>query len=480
MRPAPTGGRRPMAEHASGRMLCRLKVTFRRPSLWIWLAVFVLVMVLHFVSGNPLRALLAQTSLQLTPCLVERLLFLAPVSLAAWVLGARAGALTITISLGVMLIRALHSSCRPESALEEIAGIVVVAVVLNWIVSHLRTEQQGREWERHSSLERLSASEKRFRDLFKNASDAIWLQDRTGRVVEVNAACARLIGYRVDELVGRPAGQFLRSPVAEGSQERMLRRKDGSEVFAEVMLSAAPGNGATDGVLCIAHDVTERRLREESTRFFARQVLQAQEEERRRIARELHDSTMQSLTVVSNQLEALSLDGHDLPSAAVERIRQVQRIVREAATEARRFSQNLRPPALDDLGLLPSLKELAANLEREHGLAVQVVAQGQERRLGSETEIALYRIVQEALNNVRRHANTTEAVVSLRFFLGTVRLVVHDDGQGCGLPQYLADLTGTGRLGVAGIYERAHVLGGRAEIRSAPGQGMTVCVELPG
>jgi len=458
----------------------RLKLAVRRRGFWAWLLILALATALHFSAGNPLRALLAQASLQLTPCLVERLLFLVPVALAAWYFGPAAGALTIALSLAVMLIRTMISSCRPESALEEITGILALALLLNWILSWLRAEQRGRERERQIGLERLRISERRFRGLFENASDAIWLQDEQGRLVEANTACARLTGYETGELVGQSVGKLLPEPLAEGSQERMLRRKDGSEVVVQVVVSAIAGDGGPGGWLCIARDVTGRHLREESTRFFARQVLQAQEEERRRIARELHDSTIQSLVVVSNRLEALALNGHDLPPAAGEQIRQMQRLVHEAVTEARRFSQNLRPPALDDLGLLPSLEELAAGLRRDQGLAVEVLALGQERRLDPETELALYRIVQEALNNVRRHARATEAIVNLRFFPDAVRVVVRDDGQGCELPEFLDDLVATGRLGLAGIYERAHLLGGRAEVCSAPGQGTTVSVELPG
>jgi PAS domain S-box-containing protein len=464
-----------VAERVPNRDVARWRALVRGRGFWAWLVILALAGLLHFGSSNPLRTLLTEASLQLTPCLVERLVFLVPVALAAWALGPVAGALTVAVSLVVMLSRAMTASCRPESAVQEIAGIVAVGLFLTWILSRLRVEQRGREQERQVGLQQLRASEKRFRGLFENASDAIWLQDGAGRLVEANASCSSLTGYGADELVGRAAGRFLREPIAEGRQERTLRRKDGSELIAEVMVSAVQG-----GWLCIARDVTARHQREESTRFFARQVLQAQEDERRRVARELHDSMAQSLVVVSNQLEALALDGHDLPPAAGERLGQVQGLVRETVAEARRFSQNLRPPALEDLGLLPSLEELAAGLRRDEGLAVEVLALGQERRLDPETELAAYRIVQEALSNVRRHARAMEVIVNLRFFPDAVRIVVRDDGQGCELPEFLGNLVSAGCLGLAGIYERAHLLSGQAEIRSAPGQGTTVSVELPG
>ncbi|MGQ9584137.1 MAG: sensor histidine kinase [Anaerolineae bacterium] len=463
-----------------GRRAFWVVAAVRGRNFWVWLAALGLVAALHSGSSNPLRTLLAQASLRLTPCLVERLLFLAPVALASWAFGPAAGFLTIAVSFAVMLWRALVASCRPSSAWLEIVAIVILAIFFNWIVSRLRAEQQGRDRERQIGLERLRASERRFRGLFENASDAIWLQDGQGRIVEMNAACSRLTGYQPEELVGIPSARFLQQPIAEGNQEQTLRRKDGSEVIAEVVVSAIPGDGGTTGWLAIARDVTERHLREESTRFFARQILRAQEEERRRIARDLHDSTVQTLVAVSNQLEALALNSHELPLAAAERTRRVQRLVRDAVADARRFSQNLRPPALDDLGLLPSLEELAADLRRDPGLTVEVLVLGQDRRLNSETELALYRVVQESLSNVRRHARASEVIINLRFFPDGVRIVVRDDGQGCTLPEYLGDLTASGCLGLAGIYERAHLLGGRAEIRSKPGQGTAVVVELPG
>lgn len=468
-RPTLKEGSRPGADWA-----LRLGLALRQRSLWLWLVTLALATTLHVSAGNPVRAMLIRVSLRLTPCLAERLSFLVPVILAAWSFGAGAGALTVAVSLAVMLIRAAVSSCQPEGALWEITGVLALAVLLNWVFARLRAEERGREREREVGLERLRASEQRFRSLFEKASDAIWLQDGSGRLVEANAACSALTGYALKELVGQATGRFLQEPLAEGNQERTLRRKDGTEVVVEVVVSPVP-----DGWLCIARDVTERHLREESTRFFARHVLQAQEEERRRIARELHDGTVQSLVVISNHLEALAWDGPILPPVARERVRQMQDLVREAVAEARRFAHNLRPPALDDLGLLPSLEELAAGLRRDEGLAVEVLVLGQERRLSPESELALYRIVQEALNNVRRHARATEVVVNLRFFPDAVRVVVRDDGQGCELPEFVGDLVASGRLGLAGIYERAHLLGGRAEIRSAPGKGTTVWVELP-
>jgi len=340
----------------------RIKSLVRDPGLWSWFSALILAMAFHYISNNPLRGILLEASLQLTPCLAERLLFLLPVALAALKYGAIAGWFTIACSALVMLPRAMTDSCRPESALVETAGVLAVAVWLN------------------GSLSRQQA---------------------------------------------------------------------------------------------------ERRAREADNRFFVRQILRAQEEERGRIARELHDSTMQMLSALHQHLETLALDREIIPPQATQRIYKMERLVGDAIEEVRRFSQNLRPPALDALGLLPSLEEMAAHLQREQGIAVEVQALGQVRRLEPEVELALFRIVQEALNNVHQHARASETIVTLWFKEHAVRATIRDDGQGFDAPDHLRDLMAVDQMGLVGIEERAEILGGAADIRSRPGDGTTVSVELP-
>ncbi|NIV30886.1 MAG: hypothetical protein GWN58_15750 [Anaerolineae bacterium] len=225
----------------------------------------------------------------------------------------------------------------------------------------------------------------------------------------------------------------------------------------------------TVGVLAVAvllnwslsREQAERRTREETSRFFVRQILRAQEEERGRIARELHDSTVHTLSNLHQHMEALALNREILPREATRRIHKMEHSVGDAIKEVRRFSQNLRPPALDALGLLPSLEEMAANLQRERGITVEVQALGQVRRLEPEVELAVFRIVREALNNVHRHAHASEAIVTLWFKRDKVRATVRDDGRGFILPDHVRDLMAAGRMGLVGI-----------------GDGTTVSVEL--
>jgi len=453
----------------------QLRTLVCRKDFWAWLVTLALVTAVHLGGDNPLRLLLFRVPLQLTPCFVERISFLIPVIIASCLFGVAGGALTTAFSLLAMTLRVVNGSCRPESALGEIIGVLVLAVFLTWTLSRQRAQQEAQQ----ACLERLGASEKRYRELFESASDAIWLQDDQGRLIEANAACARLTGYERDELVGRSVSRFLPQPVTAGRHETALRRKDGSEIVVEMVVTPLLAGDQAPAWQCIARDVTERQRREEATRLFARQILRAQEEERGRIARELHDSTVQALTTLLEHLEVLASDRETDPEEAVRRICQMQHIASEAVEDVRRFAQNLRPPALDVLGLVASLEDLAADLQRECGIAIEVLALGQVRRLEPEVELALFRIAQEALTNVYRHAHASEAILILWFKERSVRLTIRDDGVGARLPDRLSDLAATGRMGLVGIQERARLLGGVADIRSEPGRGTTVCVELP-
>lgn len=221
-----------------------------------------------------------------------------------------------------------------------------------------------------------------------------------------------------------------------------------------------------------AENIAQEKTIQDNLRLYARKVGQAQEDERKRIARELHDDTVQALVVIARRLEELA-GGTSNPAAA-----EIREQVRELTKGVRRFSQELRPSVLDDLGLIPALKWLAADLAKNHGIAVDTGTDGTPVQLPAETELMLFRIVQEALANVRKHSGATEAHVMVGFLEQELTVTVQDNGRGFDTGG-VAELAGAGKLGLLGMRERAELLGGRLDVHSSPGRGTTVTVTLP-
>ena len=217
----------------------------------------------------------------------------------------------------------------------------------------------------------------------------------------------------------------------------------------------------------------------ENLRFYARQITRAQEEERKRIARELHDETIQILIVILRRLESFSALDQNLSADAEQRLVRLQELVVDTIGGVRRFVQDLRPPALDHLGLVAATEGLAGDLMDKQAITTELRVTGEPRRLAPEEELVLFRIAQEAMSNVRRHSGATRASVRIAFLPSYVTLTVEDDGDGFAAPERTEDLVGQGRLGLAGMRERARTFGGALTIRSQPGQGTTIVAEIP-
>lgn len=225
----------------------------------------------------------------------------------------------------------------------------------------------------------------------------------------------------------------------------------------------------------LARAEEERVEREQLQARYVSGVIAAQEEERKRIARELHDSTSQSLTSLMVGMKALG-EVSDAPVVR-QRAEDLRGIAARTLDEVHELSLQLRPSVLDDLGLPAALERYVADCRRRYGLQIDLAMRGlSEQRLPAEVETALYRIVQEALTNVARHAQAATASVLLEQHNGMVRAIVEDDGRGF-------DPATAGkaeqRLGLYGIRERAVLLGGRLTIESEPGRGASLFVEIP-
>lgn len=209
-------------------------------------------------------------------------------------------------------------------------------------------------------------------------------------------------------------------------------------------------------------------------------MTQAQEEERLRLARELHDETIQSLVVLAQRIRMLelALPPTEEAQAAREHLQALAAMIRQTLQGIRRLIQDLRPLYLEELGLVPALEALVRSIPAQD-LEISLEVEGEERRLSPEVELAVYRIAQAALSNIVRHARARHARLHLAFGPDGVTLTVEDDGQGFEPPELPGDLALRGHFGLTGMYERARRLGGHFSIRSAPGQGTRIVVFLP-
>jgi len=230
----------------------------------------------------------------------------------------------------------------------------------------------------------------------------------------------------------------------------------------------------------VEHEAAERRRAEEMAARLAlvnQQITRAQEAERTRIARELHDETVQALVVLGHQLDGVAAT-RGLARPVRKALGEIRATADATLAGVRQFSRDLRPSILDHLGLVAALGWLAEDLGERAGLDTHLDVEGSQRRLQPETELALFRIAQESLHNVEKHASARQAIVTLAFNSEDVILAVSDDGDGFDSSPSSDSFIRSGKMGITGMFERAQLVGGRLAIHSAPGRGTRVTVTV--
>ncbi len=213
-------------------------------------------------------------------------------------------------------------------------------------------------------------------------------------------------------------------------------------------------------------------------RTLARQIINAQENERRMISRELHDEVVQTLVGINVHLAALNHSAASGVRTLRARITRTQRLVEKSVNAVHQFARELRPAVLDDLGLIPALHAFMKPFALRKKLRITLTAFAGVEHLSNERRTVLYRVAQEALTNIGRHAHARKVDVSLHEISGGVRMDIHDDGVSFKVPDQFASRTRQ-RLGLVGMRERVEMVGGTLVIESAPGAGTTVRAEIP-
>ena len=227
-------------------------------------------------------------------------------------------------------------------------------------------------------------------------------------------------------------------------------------------------------------DLEEQHERaRKNLRFYAERAIMAQEEERKRIALELHDETAQALASLGIDIGKLAKNKKLSSTQISGSLKTLQAKTEFILEGVRALSKALRPPMLEEFGLLAALKGIINELLEQQQIEVQFNVEGISRRLNPEAEITMYRVAQEALSNVKKHSAASECSVEMRYSPRKVVLEIRDNGRGFAIQKLSDSLAYSGKLGLAGMQERARLIGGKLSIRSRLGKGTVVRLELP-
>jgi len=228
----------------------------------------------------------------------------------------------------------------------------------------------------------------------------------------------------------------------------------------------------------LIHMARKVQAAQQSLHGYIGAITAAQEEERRRLARELHDETIQALIALKQRVQLTQLAA---PRAAPESaaLQEIASLTEQTIENLRRLTRALRPIYLEDLGLVTALEMLARETGQALNIAVEFQHHGTEKRLDPAIELALYRMAQEAFSNIAHHALASRASLSIHFAVQAITIEVTDNGKGFDLPKSPAEFAPSGHYGLLGLHERAELIGAALEIRSAPNQGTRLNIKLP-
>ncbi len=399
---------------------------------------------------------------------------LIPVGYAALRYGLSGSAATALWAAIVWLPDLLLSDRRghPDQDLVQLAVVLAVALFVGLYIerAHLeRARAEAAEAERR-------AAELHYRGLFDTNASPILLLEPGGVVAEANPAAVALWGG----VVGASAEGLLglrNEDLGDGRRPESVRLETALGEERDYRLSVSRLGAGGDGSLrqLVLEDVTEERLAGSEARAWAGEVLRAQEDERRRIAREIHDDPLQRLLQLARRMEALV--SPDCSAEDAERLGAARDEILDVVAHLRDVTRGLHPAGLDQLGLVAAVRGLLADIEVEDGLTTELAVRGDETRGTPEAEVAVFRIVQEAVRNVLHHAGAGRLQVELAYEDGVVRTTVTDDGRG--FDQNGARPPAASHLGILGMRERASLLDGRCDVRSTPGCGTVVEATVP-
>jgi len=276
----------------------------------------------------------------------------------------------------------------------------------------------------------------------------------------------------------REANAHLNQIVKTLSQRTLELANSVAELKQEILQRQAVEESLRASELTSIKLLEKSQQMQEELRFLSRQLLSVQEEERRKISRELHDVIAQTLTSINVRLAGLKAESNTNNTELHKQITSTQRLVEKSVDIVHRFARELRPTLLDDLGLIPALQAFMKGFMEDTGIRASLKVFAAIEDADGALRTMLYRVAQEALTNVARHAKASQVEVRIESLSGNIRMEIHDDGQGFEVNGN-SSARKHNRLGLLGMRERVEMLGGTFGVDSAPGQATTVRVEIP-
>jgi len=342
--------------------------------------------------------------------------------------------------------------------------------------------------------EELRRSEEKYKTLTTSSLTGIFIH-KDGRFVFVNDRFAKVHGYTAEELLGMEYKALIHPDYREIIAERVLKRlkgesvpyqyevqrlkKDGETIWCE-MVVAAIEYMRKPAIMGNIFDITRRKQAEEHVRTLTQQLMKAQENERQRISRYLHDNVAQDLSLLKIGLETL-FDGRPSVSVKIkQKSSELSKILKRSISAVRDFAYNLHPPGLDQLGLVRTVYQYCEEFAEKKQINIDFFAAGMDDlTIPFDTEINLYRLIQEALWNIKKHADANSVTLKMVASFPYIILRIEDDGKGFNINDRMVSAIKEKRMGLRSMEERVSFLNGKMKILSRPTEGTKIFIQVP-
>lgn len=352
----------------------------------------------------------------------------------------------------------------------------------------------GRIVERKQGEEALRASEDKYRNIFENIQDVYYEVTLDGIILEISPSIEEASSYKREELIGqslyniyvdsKERDKFLKKLLKNGKvtdYEILLKDKDDSQIYCSITAKLIRDkHGNPIKIIGSMHNINERKKAEDHIHNLSQMLIKAQERERQMISYELHDRIAQNLSWLKIGCDTFFKDQSDVSSELIEKMKTFSKLTEQTIIAVRDLSYDLRPPGMDEVGIIPSIQTYCEEFSEKSGLEVDFQSAGIHKLdLDIDTKIHLYRLIQEGLNNIRKHADADRVVIKLVGASPNIVLRIEDNGKGFDVMKREVILGKDKRMGLRSMKERVNLLGGEMTIQSQPREGTKILIKFP-